>query len=67
MVQRSGTACENMNHRRRDAPVSHCSECGGTVNADLPATQCDDSKHAVARRQGRAFCVACGTRLITAR
>jgi uncharacterized protein (TIGR03437 family) len=22
-----------MNHRRRDAPVSHCSECGGVVNA----------------------------------
>ena len=63
----SGTACENMNHRRRDAPVSHCSECGDVVNADLPATQCDDSRHAVARRQGRTFCVNCGTRLITAR
>jgi hypothetical protein len=33
----------------------------------LPATQCDSSKHAVARRQGRTFCVNCGTRLITAR
>ena len=63
----SGTACENMNHRRRDAPVSHCPECGGMVNADLPATQCDSSKHAVARRQGRTFCVHCGMRLITAR
>jgi hypothetical protein len=67
MGSRSGTACENMNHRRRDAPVSHCSECGGVVNADLPATQCDDSRHAVARRQGRTFCVHCGMRLITAR
>ena len=67
MGSRSGTACENMNHRRRDAPVSHCSECGEVVNAGLPATQCDSSKHAVARRQGRTFCVNCGTRLITAR
>jgi hypothetical protein len=67
MGSRSGTACENMNHRRRDAPVSHCPECGDVVNADLPATQCDDSRQAVARRQGRTFCVNCGTRLITAR
>jgi hypothetical protein len=66
-VQRSGTVCENMNHRRRDAPVSHCSECGGVVNAGWPATHCDGSRHAVARRQGRTFCVDCGTRLITAR
>ena len=65
--QRSDTACENMNHRRRDAPVSHRSECGGVVNAGLPATHCDNPKHAVARRQGRTFCVDCGTRLITAR
>ena len=67
MGSRSGTACENMNHRRRDAPASHCSECGGMVNADLPATQCDSAKHAVARRQGRTFCVHCGMRLITPR
>ena len=67
MRSRVGTACENMNHRRRDAPVSHCPQCGGVVNAGLRATQCDDSKHAVARRQGRTFCVDCGTRLISAR
>ncbi len=66
MIQRSSPGCENMNHRRRDAPVSHCPECGGVVNAGLPATSCDDAKHAVARRQGRTFCVYCGTRLITA-
>ena len=64
----SGTACENMNHRRRAAPVSHCPECGGVVNADLQGvTLCDGSKHAVARRQGRTFCVDCGTRLISVR
>ena len=66
MGTRSGTTCENMNHRRRDAPVSHCPQCGGVVNAGLRTTQCDGSKHAVARRQGRTFCVDCGTRLITA-
>jgi hypothetical protein len=32
---------------------------------ELPATQCDGSRHAVARRQGRTFCVHCGMRLIT--
>ena len=64
----SGTACENMNHRRRDAPVSHCPECGDVVNAGLRgAALCDGSKHAVRRRQGRTFCVDCGTRLISAR
>jgi hypothetical protein len=67
MTSRSGIACENMNHRRRDAPVSHCPECGGIVNAGLPSTQCESSKHDVARRHGRTFCVDCGTRLITAR
>jgi hypothetical protein len=66
-VQRSGPACENMNHRRRDAPVSHCSECGGVVNAGLRATDCDGSRHDLARRQGRTFCVDCGVRLIAAR
>jgi hypothetical protein len=59
--------CENMNHRRRDAPVSHCPQCGGVVNANLPHTQCDGAKHAVAVRQHRAFCVDCGTQLINAR
>ena len=67
MGSHSGIACENMNHRRRDAPVSHCPECGGMVNADLPARRCDSSEHAVARRQGRTFCVNCGMRLITTR
>jgi hypothetical protein len=59
--------CENMNHRRRDSPVSHCPECGSVVNAALAPTHCDGSKHAVARRRGRAFCVDCGVQLVTAR
>ena len=63
-IRRPLNACENMNHRRRDAPVAHCPECGGVVNAHLAPTECDDAKHAVKRRQGRTFCVDCGTRLI---
>ncbi len=66
-MQHRSLACENMNHRRRDAPVSHCSECGGVVNARVPVTHCADTAHAVARRQGRTFCVHCGTRLIATR
>ena len=45
--------------------MGHCPECGGVVNAVLAANNCDGSRHAVARRQGRTFCVDCGTRLIT--
>jgi ribosomal protein S27AE len=56
-----------MNHRRRDAPVSHCPQCGGVVNAGLPHTPCDAQKHAAAVRQHRTFCVDCGTHLINAR
>jgi hypothetical protein len=56
--------CDNMNHRRRDAPVSHCPECGGVVNSQLPPKSCNDEKHAIARRRQSAFCVDCGTRLI---
>lgn len=67
MVRPAFTACTNMNHRRRDAPVSHCPECGGVVNAQVRPMDCADAKHAVSRRQGRTFCVDCGTRLIVAR
>ena len=68
MISRpSFTTCENMNHRRRDAPVSHCPQCGGVVNAGLLDRPCDGSRHATARREGRAFCVDCGTQLIVAR
>jgi len=50
----SRTACENMNHPRRDAPVSHCPECGGVVNAGLRGdTLCDGSKYAVAAARAR--------------
>ena len=37
-----------MNHRRRDAPVSHGPECGDVVNPGLPTRDCAGSRHAVA-------------------
>jgi hypothetical protein len=59
--------CENMNHRRRDAPVAHCPQCGGVVNSALTPVACNDAKHSVARRQQAAFCVDCGAALLIAR
>ena len=56
--------CDNMNHRRRDAPVGHCPECGGVVNAERSSAGCDESKHAAARRRQLIFCVDCGARLM---
>lgn len=57
-------ACENMNHRRRDAPVGHCPACGGVVNAQLVVAVCSESKHASARRRQSTFCVDCGGQLV---
>ena len=56
--------CENMNHRRRDAPVSHCPQCGGVVNAHAAPRACSENKHAAARRRQSIFCVDCGMRLV---
>jgi hypothetical protein len=61
---RQSSPCENMNHRRSNAPVSHCPQCGGVVNPKLPASHCSEMKHATARRQQSAYCVDCGTQLI---
>jgi hypothetical protein len=63
-LTRTNTQCENMNHRRRDAPVGHCPECGGVVNAAHSRQGCDDGKHAAARRRQARYCVDCGTQLI---
>lgn len=59
--------CPNLNHRRADAPVAHCPQCGGTVNASLHTSICTDSEHAVSRRQQSAYCVRCGLQLIAGR
>jgi len=55
--------CSNMNHRRADAPVRYCPECGAVVNARLPVRECSEKEHAAARRTQNKFCVDCGTRV----
>jgi hypothetical protein len=59
--------CENMNHRRADAPVGHCPQCGGVVNGRIRARPCNEPQHAAARRQQNAFCADCGVQLIVSR
>ncbi|TMA68828.1 MAG: hypothetical protein E6J69_07055 [Deltaproteobacteria bacterium] len=61
------TDCDNMNHRRANSPVPHCPQCGKVVNREIPRWQCSDTQHAVARRQGSAFCVGCGAQLVVRR
>ena len=59
--------CENMNHRRADAPVGYCPQCGGVVNAHIHAQPCSETQHAAARRHQTVFCVDCGAQLIFSR
>jgi hypothetical protein len=59
--------CDNMNHRRSDAPVGHCPQCGDVVNARIRTQPCSEAQHATARRQQSVFCVDCGTQLIFSR
>ena len=59
--------CENMNHRRDNAPVGHCPQCGGIVNPNIPVAICSEAEHALARRQQSVFCVHCGALLIAGR
>jgi len=61
------TLCQNLNHRRTHAPVRHCPQCGGVVNANVARCRCSDAQHTMARRERSVFCVDCGTRLIEAR
>lgn len=55
--------CDNMNHRRSNAPVGYCPQCGRSVNAAAPAPVCTETLHAAARRQRDAWCVHCGVAL----
>jgi hypothetical protein len=57
-------SCTNLNHRRSDAPVAHCPECGDVVNASARRLRCTEVEHAAARRARSAFCVHCGQKLI---
>ena len=58
--------CENLNHRRANAPVGHCPQCGGVVNERMCADGCDDAAHLAARRSHAAYCIRCGKQLIAA-
>ena len=64
---RTPTECDNMNHRRADARVAHCPQCGGVVNASLRSHACNEADHAAARRRQVEYCVNCGTQLIVHR
>jgi rRNA maturation protein Nop10 len=66
MTIRVGTSCPNLNHRRSDAPVRYCPQCGGTVNSAHPVVACPADRHTAARRQQSAYCVHCGMQLIGA-
>lgn len=61
---KQGSACDNLNHRRSNAPVGHCPQCGAVVNANVRPQPCDDARHAAARRQQSMYCVDCGQQLI---
>jgi len=67
MNRPAAVRCDNMNHRRADAPVGHCPQCGGVVNAALRKTSCSEAEHAAARRRQTEFCVHCGAQLIVVR
>jgi hypothetical protein len=66
-IVRTLNPCDNMNHRRHNAPVGHCPQCGGIVNARITVGACTESKHAAARRQQSIFCVDCGEQLVVRR
>ena len=59
--------CDNMNHRRPNAPVAHCPNCGSVVNDGLRAKSCTEGEHAAARKRLTVFCVRCGVQLIFGR
>jgi hypothetical protein len=61
------TSCPNLNHRRGDAPVRYCPQCGVMVNSDHRIAACTEDRHAAARRQQSTFCAHCGVRLIAQR
>jgi len=67
MARAVAPSCDNMNHRRPNAPVAHCSECGRVVNQNIAPASCAEDRHAQARRRQSRFCVDCGKQLIVPR
>jgi hypothetical protein len=64
---RQPNPCTNMNHRRANAPVGHCPQCGCVVNGQIRVAACSEPQHAAARRNHSVFCVDCGLQLIVSR
>ena len=62
----NATSCSNLNHRRSDAPVRFCPQCGEVVNRGVVLKRCGEGAHAQKRRSGDGFCVDCGEQLIKA-
>jgi len=60
------TSCPNFNHRRSNAPVRFCPDCGEVVNDAVPAQKCSKDKHAEKRRELSKYCSDCGEQLIGA-
>jgi hypothetical protein len=62
MTQRGN--CPNFNHRRTNAPVRFCPECGEVVNGNIPMRKCTEEGLAIMRRNGNKYCVDYGEKLI---
>ena len=56
-------ACNNLNHRKSDAPVRFRSMCGEVVNDRRSARSCTAEEHASRRKNRDLFCVYCGKAL----
>lgn len=56
-------SCTNLNHRRSEAPVRCCPQCGIVVNAHIALRRCSEGNHARSRRNQNLFCVDCGDML----
>ena len=61
---RQPNPCDNTNHRRTNAPIAHCPQCGGVVNGAISGRDCSDADHTAERRRHNAFCTGCGDELI---
>jgi len=59
-----GNFCSNFNHRKANAPVRACPQCGEIVNAAIPAKFCSEEEHAKERRRRSRFCINCGELLM---
>ena len=56
--------CPNLNHRRTDAPVRCCPNCGHVVNERIPIKNCSEETHAKRRMEHSTFWVDCGEQII---